>query len=181
MLFFGHTSITLTVFYALDRFVINRGRRMASLIDYRLVLIGSVLPDLIDKPLGVLFPQALGAGRDFAHTLLFLALVTGLGVLLWRKKKQPGGLVLAGGCLAHLILDSMWQHPEVLLWPFYRTAHSLEFPAGNPDVWLYFWINAILTKPVVYISELFGILLLGWFVLFRQGLLTRMLKSGRME
>jgi membrane-bound metal-dependent hydrolase YbcI (DUF457 family) len=177
MLFFGHTGITLTTFYAMERFMVNHGKRIASRIDYRLVLVGSVLPDLIDKPLGILFPNVLGNGRDYVHTLLFLALITGLGLLLWRKRRRPGVLVLAGGCFVHLILDSMWTQPAVLLWPFYGHA----FPAGTPSLWSDFWIRAILTKPVIYISELYGIMLFGWLIIFRRGLLARMIRTGRFE
>ena len=179
MLFFGHTGITLTAFYSLERSMANRGRKIAALIDYRLALIGSLLPDLVDKPLGFLFPKDLGNGRDFAHTLLFLAMITGLGLLLWWKHKWPGGLVLVGGCFVHLILDSMWNQPAVLLWPFYGGAHNLAFPSGSPRLWLNSWISLIRTNPAIYLSELYGILLLGWIIVFRRGLLTRMIKSGR--
>src|SRR6266545_7870475 len=44
-------------------------------VDYRLVLFGAILPDLIDKPLGYVFGLET---RLWAHTLLFLFVVLGL-------------------------------------------------------------------------------------------------------
>ena len=38
-------------------------------IDYRLVWMGSLLPDILDKPLW--YFTTFGSGRDFSHTLLF--------------------------------------------------------------------------------------------------------------
>ena len=59
--------------------------RDAHPIDYRLVAAGAILPDLIDKPLGIyLLRRQLGSGRIYGHTLLFgLVLVAG-GSLLDR-------------------------------------------------------------------------------------------------
>ncbi len=47
------------------------------------MLIGSMLPDIIDKPLGGLIcKETLGNGRTYAHTLLFLLLPFGLSMFL---------------------------------------------------------------------------------------------------
>jgi len=48
MLLFGHLGITLGVFIGL-RILIPR---LKSLIDLRYLVIGALLPDLIDKPIG---------------------------------------------------------------------------------------------------------------------------------
>jgi hypothetical protein len=50
--------------------------------DYRFVLVGSMLPDIIDKPLGQLVLRNLMSnGRIFSHTLLFLLLICLAGFL----------------------------------------------------------------------------------------------------
>lgn len=82
-------------------------------------ILGAILPDLIDKPLGHLLLQStLDSGRIYAHTLLFLGLVTAAGVMAWRFKRTSIVLVLAAGIGSHLVLDTMWDNPVTLLWPF---------------------------------------------------------------
>ena len=49
---------------------------LANRIDIRVLLIGSLLPDIIDKPLGYLFfRETFSNVRIFSHTLLFLILL----------------------------------------------------------------------------------------------------------
>ena len=96
-------------------------------IDYRLILVGSMLPDLIDKPLGITF---LGNGRAFAHTLLFNLILVAVGIVLCHRSKGSGFMILALSSAGHLILDAMWQNPVTLLWPLmgplaFTEAHSL--------------------------------------------------------
>ena len=55
-------------------------------IDIRVLLIGSLLPDIIDKPVGLLFfSETLSNGRIFCHTLLFFILMTIAGLYLYRS------------------------------------------------------------------------------------------------
>jgi len=51
--------------------MVRRGiRKLPELLDYRLVLVGSMLPDIIDKPLGgLVFREALESGRTYCHTV----------------------------------------------------------------------------------------------------------------
>lgn len=80
--------------------------------------LGSILPDIIDKPLGHLLLQStLDSGRIFAHTLLFLGIVIVSGAVAWRYKSTPLVLILALGVASHLVLDTMWDNPVSLLWP----------------------------------------------------------------
>lgn len=109
MLFFGHTGVTLGVATVLAnlppcqvRTSAYRRRHysssvappqkssqpsvldsVASFVDIRTLLIGSLLPDIIDKPLGhLLFREALSNGRTYGHTLLFLLLISTIGAYL---------------------------------------------------------------------------------------------------
>jgi hypothetical protein len=102
MLLFGHIGLTLGILYLVHLLT----RRNFS---YPLIIIGSILPDLIDKPLGrVILP--LGSGRLIGHTLIFLLILVFIG--LFR-----GILVLALASALHLIEDRMWDQPAILLWP----------------------------------------------------------------
>ena len=74
---------------------------------------GSVVPDLIDKPLGyILLPQVLDSGRTFLHTLLIAAIFAAVGVMLWNRNRYAPALVaFAAGVLLHQLPDAMWQEP----------------------------------------------------------------------
>ena len=70
MLLFAHTGITLGTAKIMARAAGWREKGLPAQLDYRLVLIGSMLPDLIDKPLGGVIPP-LGNGRIYSHTRCF--------------------------------------------------------------------------------------------------------------
>jgi LexA-binding, inner membrane-associated putative hydrolase len=101
MLIFAHVGLALAA---------ARSTVQASLL---LVALGSMLPDIIDKPLGLIFFGTPAMGRTFAHTLLFLIL---LGTAAYYRHNMLLAS-LAGGVLVHLALDYMWASPQILLWP----------------------------------------------------------------
>jgi hypothetical protein len=123
------------------------------------LLIGSLLPDVIDKPLGHLFfPEVLGNGRVFAHTLVFLALITILGLVVYRPAGKTRFLVLSFGTAAHLVLDQMWRNPRTLLWP----AYGFAFERTDVTDWIPDILHALTTNPGVYVPELVGAAILVW-------------------
>ena len=103
MYLLGHLGVGLGIAWLLSA----KGRTS---VDYRLVLFGAILPDLIDKPLGLL----LGLDtRLWGHTLVFLACVLAVSML-------PSVRVLlsvALGLASHLLADRIWEQPWVMLWP----------------------------------------------------------------
>lgn len=134
-------------------------------IDYRLVLLGSLLPDIIDKSLwllshGNLFPS----GRSYAHSFLFSLILFILGIVLLRYRK-PGLIVVSICSFSHLVLDEMWSSPVVLWWPIFgpipRTTSTgwisgmLEVPLAD----LYHYgsvirsaVNALLVHPLAFVG-----------------------------
>lgn len=87
-------------------------------------IIGSILPDLIDKPIGyILLGESIGGGRIYTHGLVFFSLILIAGILLWKYRSHPAGLALAAGILLHQILDQMWLNPNV--W-YYTLAGPLK-------------------------------------------------------
>ncbi|MEE9583292.1 MAG: metal-dependent hydrolase [Dehalococcoidales bacterium] len=133
---------------------------LGKLIDIRLLLAGALLPDIIDKPLGqFFFRETFSSGRIFGHTLLFLILITMIGLYLYRSRAQRWLLVLAFGTLAHLILDLMWQAPKTVLWPL------LGFAFEKQDITNFIpnMFNALFTDPRVYVPELVGVAIIIWF------------------
>jgi len=135
---------------------------LASRFDIRLLLIGSLLPDIIDKLVGqVFFKETFSNGRIFSHTLLFLILLTAAGFYLYRRRSQTGLLALAFGTLTHLIFDQMWHVPQTLFWPLFGFA-LVKIDLSN---WIPGMLWAMLTEPTVYVPELTGGAILAWFAL----------------
>ncbi|MFH1087640.1 MAG: metal-dependent hydrolase [Chloroflexota bacterium] len=177
MLVLGHTGIALGAALladaALSRHAGYRSRREH--FDLRLLFIGSLLPDLIDKPAALLFPGSLGAGRTLAHTLLFLLITLAASVCLWRRG-STWLAVLAFGTLLHLLLDEMWLYYRTMLWPVYGWG----FPGPAADGWVRLW--GLLTGLGGYLrpGEIAGAVILVYFaaMLFRHHVWRRFFGSG---
>jgi len=82
-------------------------------IDYRLVALMAILPDVIDRPLYVFVIPGSQSGRLFAHTLVFNLVL--LAVLLAIRR----GLWIYGILpLLHLIMDLQGLSAHQFFWPF---------------------------------------------------------------
>ena len=79
-------------------------------VDYRLVMLGALLPDVIDGPLG---------GVRYAHTLAASVVVLGIAMLATHGRRRLRRRVLGVpiGMLLHLVLDGMWTDTRVFWWP----------------------------------------------------------------
>ena len=148
---------------------------LTNLLDVRFLLVGALLSDIIDKPLGLLL---FDNGRVFGHTLLFLVLITGAGFYLYRWRKKSWLFILSLGTFMHLILDQMWQTPQTLLWPLF----GLAFPREEPADWIPSILHA-LTKPEVYLPELAGAVILLWFawILIKRRKVFYFIRRGQVE
>ena len=136
-------------------------------VDYRLVMLGALLPDLIDAPLG---------GARVAHTLVgsAIALVLVMAVTVGRRRLRRRLLALPIGMLVHLVLDGVWTNTRVFWWPFrgWSLAHAGRLPS--------------LAHPIALTvgEEIAGLIALGWCWV-RFGLRDRetrehFLKTGRL-
>jgi len=100
MYFFGHIGPTLLLGFML-------------FLPMVFLLIGSVLPDIVDKPLFLL--GLTPSGRYIAHTLLFVV-ISFLAALI-TTRKILAGLGLAFGVMMHLLGDATnfvpWLYPFV--------------------------------------------------------------------
>ena len=130
-------------------------------IDIRLLLISSLLPDIIDKPVGqFFFKESISNGRIFCHTLLFLLLITLVGFCLYRGYGKIWLLVLSFGTFIHLIEDQMWLGLKTLLWPIY----GLSFEKIDLTYWAQGIVHNLLADPTTYVPEIVGLGILVWFV-----------------
>jgi len=134
---------------------------LGSRIDIRLLLIGSLLPDIIDKPVGqFFFREIFRNGRIFCHTLLFLILVTIAGIYLYRCHSKIWLIPFSFGIFMHLILDQMWHAPRTFLWPIL----GLEFDKIDLTGWIAGMWQGLVTDPAVYVPELLGFFIILWFL-----------------
>lgn len=151
---------------------------LGNLVDIRLILVGSLLPDIIDKPIGLFFfRETFNNGRIFSHTLLFLILITVAGFYLFKRFRKSWLLALSFGTFTHLVLDQMWLESRTLLWPLFGfTFDRLGQTAWLPDI-----LRALFDNPVVYLPEIIGGMIVIWFVflLVSKGKLYSFIRYGR--
>ena len=155
-------------------------------IDIRLLLIGALLPDIIDKPIAYLFfRETFNTGRIFSHTLLFLVVITLAGLYLYRNRTKLWLLVLAFGTMTHLILDQMWQTPQTLLWPLFGFTFHTEETFYTADIidWAPNTVDRLAADPALYVPELVGLVILVWFalILLRRRKVLLFIRHGRIQ
>lgn len=101
-------------------------------VDVRALVLGALLPNLIDKPITLLIaPDDFGTTRIYGHTLLAALVALSLSVLLTQRStvQRKRAVALSVGMLIHLLTDAMWTVPETLFWP----AFGFEFPPAPVD------------------------------------------------
>jgi hypothetical protein len=119
--------------------------------DYRLVLFGSLLSDLIDKPLSAVLALE---GRIWAHTLVFLFAILAVSFApgLWSLR------FVAFGVGTHYLVDRLWESPRILLYPaFGWSFKSVVFDTEH-------WVYGLVHDPLVQAGEIVGAAILIIFV-----------------
>jgi hypothetical protein len=112
MLIFAHLCIGAVIGLHLSRVTKNPSLVLFSIL-------GSLLPDLVDKPSEVLgLGDILGYEALFLHTLLALAILAVAGILALHLFRSPVPAIVAGMVGTHQVLDLMWLTPEEWLYPF---------------------------------------------------------------
>jgi hypothetical protein len=156
MLPIGHIAITTFILYAIRLIKTRR--------DFTLAVFGSILPDIIDKPLGFIIFHGFGNGRLIAHTLLFnLSLLTLFAVFRSRFDRLLGGnaILLPLASILHIIEDKVWREPALLLYPFMGSIPL------KPTISLYERLQRILNSyhnPYIVFSEATGAILLCFLI-----------------
>jgi membrane-bound metal-dependent hydrolase YbcI (DUF457 family) len=80
-------------------------------------IVGSIIPDLIDKSLGLLFPSVLGGGRTVFHSISIVFIILIVALLFVRSNLRLMGLGLACAILLHQVFDEMWTLPTNWFYP----------------------------------------------------------------
>lgn len=134
-------------------------------VDYRVVAVASLLPDLIDKPVGrLIFKARFDSGRIYAHTLLFNLLL--FCVLFFMRGRAKRSFVLVPlSSLLHLAEDGVWSKAEVFWWPLHGTdfprqpvpggAFAFLSPTSNPGA---LWQEAVGLAFILWLFASHGML-----------------------
>lgn len=151
-----HLGVTTVIVY------MTLGRRR---VDYRFILLGAVLPDLVDGLLGLFLFEG-PSGRWAAHSILAVVVVS-VAIILGLKGERRLSLFGIGvGWLIHLVADGMWEAPETFFWPAFGNTFSAT-PA-EPYSW------DVLVNPLSHLgtwgAEALGLAILIWFwIAFEMG------------
>ena len=120
MLVLAHVGYTTGAVRISQKFALRRP------LDYRLVILMAILPDVIDRTLYVFVIPGAQSGRLFAHTLMFNLLLLAVLVAIRRDLWICGVLPLV-----HLLLDLQSMSADQLFWPFLGADLSnVEIPGG---------------------------------------------------
>ncbi len=120
-------------------------------IDHRVVVLGAVLPDLVDAPFG---------GARLLHTLAASAVLLVAVMVLTRGRRHARRrwLFLPVGTFLHLVFDAMWTRTHTFWWPAFGWSLEGRLPALDHGA------------GVLVVEELAGAVALIWF--WRRFLLT---------
>ncbi len=134
-------------------------------LDYRLLVVGVLLPDLVDAPFG---------GARVAHTLVASVAVLVVVMLATRGHRDARRRLLALpiGMFLHLLVDGMWARTATFWWP----AFGWDLDGGLP---------ALDAAPaVIVVKELVGAVALGWWChrvgLGDKAVRSQLLRTGRL-
>ncbi len=119
-----------------------------------LCMAGAILPDLIDKPLGLVFPTFLSGGRTIFHGLAVVLLILLCVFIMYRSGSRWLGAGVAGAVLLHQVLDEMWTLPANWFWPLLGPFQGQMIPGyiwtylrlelTNPSEWLFLIGSAVI-------------------------------------
>lgn len=155
--------------------ILSSIRNRTGSIDYRLVIPGSLLPDIIDKPLWFFAANdAFTSGRCYGHTFLLNLILSICGLIL-AKYRKPWLLIIALSSFIHLILDQMWKAPAVLWWPLLGSFQRME----TTD-WSSYIIHALTSDAGFYVPEIIGLIILsliGYRLVKRKGV-SNFIRTG---
>ncbi|MEE9152339.1 MAG: metal-dependent hydrolase [Thermoplasmata archaeon] len=163
MFLFGHIGMTIGIVYLLVWMIHNKigndGANQISVsnIDFRMVAIAAMVPDIIDKVVGmIILKEEISNGRLFTHSSVIIGIISICLFVVARVKLSHRLKILY--CVSplwiHLLLDRMWEEPHTFFWPIFGTS----FPRLDIEFSDYFSI--LLSNPYVFVGELLGILII---------------------
>lgn len=182
-----HLAVAYVAYSLLRR---ATGRTPPSPAAVAFVVLGSQLPDLIDKPLGW-YLGVLPSGTSLAHSLVF-AVPLCLAVLAWRARRGTldQGVAFSVAYLLHLPADAYYPtllgaeaKAWILLWPILPGEHAAPADvSGHLAALIARFAEAATGPGGVYLVAVEAVLLgsaaLLWYVDGLPGLPVGRLRSG---
>lgn len=169
----SHIGYTLLTFRVAQKWL-PAARR----VDYRLLALAAITPDLLDKPVVLLTYQRWAATKLLAHTGLWHLLV--LLLVWWRR---PGCWPYALALNGHLLFDRLWHHPHTLYWPGHGRHFQRWHRPGQRRSSLRAYCRHLRGESLASYLEIGGTLALllfgGSAALFRRARLRQFLATGR--
>jgi membrane-bound metal-dependent hydrolase YbcI (DUF457 family) len=150
-------------------------------MDLRFLVLGAVLPDLIDTPIGFALWPSVQNVRLASHSLLFAGVIMAVVLVVTRRgRPRKRWMPVAIGVLLHQVFDAMWREPETLWWPFQGWEFS---STGFATVSEY--LTWLVTDPTTWLLEAVGLAYLV-FLAYRSKLthratLAAFFKTGRVQ
>ena len=161
MYLFGHIGITVGIVYLIATFISSRKKRVdpdtTFALDFRIVIIAAILPDIIDKIVGmIIFKEEISNGRIFTHSALVIGAISICLIIVDRMKFGPRlhTLYYILPLWMHLLLDRMWEENQTLFWPLFGT----HFPKIDIEFSDYF--SNLLSDPYIFTGEVLGLLII---------------------
>ncbi len=121
--------------------------------DLRYLLVGSLLPDIIDKTLYLFL--LTNNSRTYGHTLLF-AVFSLFAIMILTSRDNPkrkSYLLIPIALLFHLVLDEMWMFSETLFWPSFNGKFSALNSSADSLIELFI---ISINKTEVIVKEIIG-------------------------
>ena len=134
---------------------------------------GSILPDLMDKPLGLMLPSLLPGGRTAFHALIIVGIMLLFIVIFVRSRWLGAGV--ACGVLLHQVLDEMWTLPPNWLYPLLGPFQGQMIP---DFIGTYFWVE--ISDPSEWLFVIGSVMILAQSYP-SLSLITRICRSDRMK
>ena len=133
---------------------------------------GSVITDVIDKSLGLLFPSVLDGGRTVFHSLGIVLVILIITLMFVQSNQRLLGVGIAGAILLHQVFDEMWNEPANWFYPLLGPFQGSMIPdylltyfwleITNPGEWLFMFGSVVIVVksyqyitliPVPYLSD----------------------------
>jgi len=137
----------------------------------------SMLPDIIDKTLGLLFPAVLSGGRTVFHSLGIILIILIITLLFVQSSFRLLGVGAACAILLHQVFDAMWTQPINWFYPFLGPFQGYMIPDYIRN---YFWFE--ITNPSEWLFMTGTVIILiksyHWGVLIPTSFLSDRMKDG---
>ena len=117
---------------------------------------GSILPDLIDKSLGLLFPSLLSSGRTVFHSLGLVVFILLFTLIFVRYDLRLLGVGFACAILLHQVFDEMWTLPANWFYPLLGPFQGSMIPNY---ILTYFWLE--ITNPSEWLFMVGSVVIMG--------------------